>query len=50
MNPNEEWKWLYNTCECKPLEEFACDYDRGFNQAMTFVRGWIKGKHPEVEE
>jgi hypothetical protein len=38
---------LYNSCECVPLKEYASDYDRGFHQAMTLVRGWIRqGKSP----
>lgn len=32
---------LKDSCECIPLKEFAPDFDRGFHQAMTLVRGWI---------
>jgi hypothetical protein len=34
-------KGLYESCECIPLKEFSSDYDRGFHQAMSLVRGWI---------
>ena len=32
---------LFDSCECIPLKEYASDYDKGFHQAMTLVRGWI---------
>jgi hypothetical protein len=35
-------KRVYDACECVPLKEYASDYDKGFHQAMTLVRGWIK--------
>lgn len=33
---------LYDCSECIPLKEYASDFDQGFHQAMTLVRGWIK--------
>lgn len=35
---------LKDSCECVPLKEYAPDFDRGFHQAMTLVRGWIDQK------
>jgi hypothetical protein len=47
LPPTYDLEKLYNSCECVPLKEYARDYDRGFHQAMTLVRGWIKqGKSP----
>jgi hypothetical protein len=45
LTPNTELEEyrnkLYKMCECVPLKEFAPDYDKGFHQAMSLVRGWI---------
>ncbi len=35
-------KKLHDACECIPQKETDRDFDKGFHQAMTLVRGWCK--------
>ena len=41
-------KWVYNSCECIPYDPESRDFDKGFHQAMTLVRGWIDQKLPFI--
>ncbi len=40
----DELRQLKESCKCIPLKEYAPDFDRGFHQAMTLVRGWCDQK------
>ena len=41
-------KWIYNSCECTPHDPESRNFDKGFHQAMTLVRGWIDQKLPSI--
>ncbi len=41
---------LYNTCECIPLKDDCGEFDKGFHQAMTLARLWIKQKMKALDE
>jgi hypothetical protein len=41
---------IHDMCECVPSKDNDRDFDKGFHQAMTLVRGWCKSLRAQQEQ